>query len=46
MHRTLAEAIDSLDRGTRVSTRPEDRRLLIEYLGALAPLLARLVQRM
>jgi hypothetical protein len=43
MYRTLAEALDSLDRGTRVSTHPEDRKLVTEYLAALAPLLARSV---
>ena len=41
IHSTLAEAIDSLNSGLETCTRPEDRRLVQEYLAALAPVLAR-----
>ncbi|HEX2094167.1 MAG TPA: hypothetical protein VHG28_17320 [Longimicrobiaceae bacterium] len=43
MHRLLAEAIDSLARGIERSSRPEDRKLVGNYLAALAPVLARAV---
>lgn len=40
MHRTLAEVIDGIALGARESTRPEDRKLVADYLATLAPLLA------
>jgi hypothetical protein len=40
MYRSLAETIESLVEGIRVSNRPEDRKLGHDYLAALAPLLA------
>jgi hypothetical protein len=39
-HRTLAEAIVSLNRGLGASKRPEDRELVRGYLAALIPILA------
>jgi hypothetical protein len=41
IHRNLAEAIDSLSSGLETCTRPEDRKLIQNYLAALAPVLAR-----
>jgi hypothetical protein len=41
IHRTLAEAINSLSSGLDSCTRPEDRKLVQDYLAALAPVLAR-----
>jgi hypothetical protein len=41
IHRSLAEAIDSLHSGLDTCTRPEDRKLVHDYLAALAPVLAR-----
>jgi hypothetical protein len=43
MHRTLAEAIESIALGIRESNRPEDRKLAADYLAALAPVLAAVV---
>lgn len=40
IHRSLAEAIDSLSSGLNTCTRPEDRKLVQDYLAALAPVLA------
>jgi hypothetical protein len=40
IHRPLAEAIEALSAGMERSTRPEDRRLVADYLAALAPILA------
>jgi hypothetical protein len=40
MYRTLAEVIDSFERGIHKSNRPEDRKLAGDYLASLAPLLA------
>lgn len=40
IHGTLAEAIDSLSSGLDTCTRPEDRKLVQDYLAALAPVLA------
>jgi hypothetical protein len=41
IHRNLAEAIDSLSSGLETCTRPEDRKLIQDYLAALAQVLAR-----
>jgi hypothetical protein len=43
MHRKLAETINSFSNGLIACNRPEDRKLVGDYLGALAPLLARAV---
>ena len=41
MYRSLAETIDSFSEGLKECNRPEDRKLIGDYLAALAPLLAR-----
>jgi len=41
IHRSLAEAIASLSSGLDTCTRPEDRKVVQDYLAALAPVLAR-----
>jgi hypothetical protein len=43
MYRSLAETIDSFSEGLKECNRPEDRKLIGDYLAALAPLLARAV---
>jgi hypothetical protein len=43
MYKKLAETIDSFSKGLIECNRPEDRKLVGDYLAALAPLLARAV---
>jgi hypothetical protein len=43
MHRELALMINAFSMGLKQCNRPEDRKLVSDYLSALAPLLARAV---
>lgn len=43
MYRELARCIRDLSDGRRTSKRPEDRKIVSDYLAALAPVLARAV---